>query len=79
MKQDEGFCKLSRRDMQRMWRTLKAESGSHPIVRPYPGVETHTLRYWMDLMEERLATEVASRPPLWKRWVSRLKRKLKWT
>lgn len=58
----EDFCKLSRRDMQRMWRTLKARLGSHPIVRPYPGAETHTLTYWMNNMEERLTEEVATRP-----------------
>ena len=74
----EEFCNLSKRDMQRMWRTLKAEMGAHPVIRPYPGVPTHQLKYWMDRMEERLAEEVASRLPIWKQLSIKIKRKLKW-
>lgn len=63
---NEKFTKYSAADMHKMWRTLKAEMGSHPLVRPYPGVETHQLVYWMDLMEERLAKEIGKRSLLQK-------------
>lgn len=72
---NEFFTKFSARDMHKMWRTLKAESGCHPLVRPYPGAETHQLKYWMDRMEERLAEEIANRPTTWESFLNFLKRK----
>lgn len=72
---DEQFTKLSANDMHRMWRTLKAEMGSHTLVRPYPGVENHTLQYWMDRIEQRLADEVANRPTTWEAFLKFIQRK----
>ena len=71
----EKFMKFSKRDMQRIWRTLKAEMGPHEVVRPYPGVKQRQLTYWMNAMENRLQEEISSRPSfilrLFKRKVSK--------
>jgi hypothetical protein len=75
MKTNEKFTKFSANDMYRMWRTVKEESGSHPLVRPYPGAETHLLSYWMNLMEDQLAEEIESRPTAWESFLKFLKRK----
>ena len=79
---EEDFCKLSRRDMQRMWRTLKAERGTHLLEgfksSLYGQSPDRPLRYWMDEMEKRLIREIACRPSHWERIWTVVKRKLKW-
>lgn len=71
---DESFTKFSASDMHKMWRTLKAEQGGNTLSTYIPDAEARPLRSWMDLMEQRLADEIASRPTTWQAFLSFIRR-----
>lgn len=53
---NERFTKFRKRNLIKMWRTLKAESGYRQTISGFPNHQ-QTLRELMDIHEERMIDE----------------------
>lgn len=56
----EVFASFSRKNLIRLWRTLKAESGYRKTVHPYGGTK-ESLKELMDRHEERIIKETENK------------------